>query len=116
MTDKGLFILSLDSPVVPTYAAPNRDAWGRWATLSKDGDAVGTLWTDSDKGFGFLSTGAAPEITKEIRFYVQTSARAGVWPLVAYGAALRIFPEQFDLIVTEFHDVLGTLFRQGGGG
>lgn len=75
---------------------------------------VGSLWTDTRNGFGFLSTGAAPAITKEIRFYVQTSARAGVQAVVAYGAALRMFPGQFGLGVETFDGPLGQLFGLDG--
>lgn len=110
MTDKGLLILNLDSPVQPRFAGPDFDAQGRWATLFRGDTAVGTFWTDANEGFGFLSTGSRPDITKEIRFYIQTSANANVSALVAYGTALSIFPEKYDLTVHESIGTLGQLF------
>jgi hypothetical protein len=109
MTNKGMLVLRLDSPVQATYARPDFDARGRWTTLTQDGNLVGTLWTDSDRGFGFMSAGDR-EIAKELNFYVQTSATASVPAEVAYGTALRIFPAQFGLSVEPASGLLGELF------
>lgn len=61
------------------------------------------------QGFGFLSAGTYREIAKEIRFYVQTSAGAGVTAQVAYGTALRLCPEQFGRSVERSSGVLADL-------